>query len=477
MSSPPPAGGQVYQENLAKLSHIDDPVDLMERASICLRLLLRRDDDQALLERSSVAIGEVIGDLPFEAPEAELRAHTRRAAQRCIQILQTAQRERCPRSEISDRCEGTIAPEAEEFAVEPEALAAAPVALAPMPEFSAIVVSDDLGEADDLRYCLPAHLSHLLRHLEYETPDLAPAAKGFASFDELCVAAIAHRLDRVLVFFHKHNPRIVRPLPPPFLLSPEFATKFKAAVNHVVIPAIRNSRLMRMLSTSIDHAHTDAEGFWSHLSDGMPHLLLMAWNNAWDELKLVEVRRGEETVRQVKKETKDLRAMLQPSSPSAYDLPHIGNREIELFKSLLDPATDWWPQMAEVWRACCILYEQEKDPRVFQQQAREGALRDMLLTTFKSIPEPWCDFLLLMCHRVFARITTKYLARFTYNIGQDQASRESRMPYVMRYLKQAEGRSEVRALEHKDELHWLKQGAELRNFLKGLPPGTIRSTL
>jgi hypothetical protein len=460
---------QVFQENIAKLSRIDDPVNLMERASLCLRLVLRRAEDAALLERSSIAIGEIIGELPFDAPEAELRAQTRKAAQRCIQILLTAQCERPARSDLFDHEDESESLIDIDFAAPFETAAASLDAFSPSPEISALVVSGESEDAGDIAYCLPEHLSHLLHHIVYDDPQPPPSALGFSGFDELCAAAIDHRLDRVLTFFHKHNPDATRPLPLPFLLSPEFAANFKAAVRRLVTPAIRESRLMRMLSTTIAPTATDTDRFWGQIDEGMQHLLLMAWNKAWDDLKLIETHRGDETVYQVKKDTKTLRAMLSPEG-AAYDIPHISNREIDLFRTLFDPAEDWWPRLAEIWRACHILYEQEMHPRVFQQQAREGALRDALLAAFKSVPEPWSDFLLLLCHHVFPRITTKYLARFSYNIGQDQAAREARMPYLMRHIKQAEATPAVREAEHRDELQWLKESAELRKFLKGQKP-------
>lgn len=452
---------EVFRSLAAQVGQIDDPLELMEQSYLGLKLLLRRASDGKLFDQFSIALGEIIGDLPFEAPEAELRARTKQAASRCVEVLQRARDRRPPRTE-----EIVVKPAPSKTATAPSKTATTPVIEPPdLPS-----PPSEEKENADLEYSLPPHLAHLLKHMEYDVPEPPPPAKGFTSFDQLFAAAIDYRLDRVFVFFQRSNPKLIRVLPPPFLHAPEFAGKFKAAVRRLILPSIHNSRQSRLLSTNIDFANADVEGFWQQLNDSMRHLLMMAWNAAWNEIKLIEGRRGEDRVLQVKTETRDLRAMLQPSAPSAYDLPRIGNDEIELFKSLLDFSVDWWPKLNEVWRSCHVVYEQEKDPRVFQQQAREGALRDLILAVLEEFPEHWRDHFVLLCHRVFPRLTSRFLERFTYNIGRDEAERARRMPYLMRYLKQARECPEVSLHERQDEAAWQKQGDDLRNYLKGRAP-------
>lgn len=318
----------------------------------------------------------------------------------------------------------------------------------------------------DIEYELPPNLAHLLKRLDYAVPELPEPAKGFEDFEKLCEAAIGRRIDKVLVFFQRHNPDLRRELPPFFLSSPEFAGKFKAAVTRFIFPIIWDSRNIRMLSTSHEWTEDDAESFWEHVTKPLEDSILQGWNAGWDELRLVETRKPDGTrVLQVKDNTKALREMLAPSSPEAYDIPKIGNREIETFRSLLDPRNDWWKRLNHAWRICHDLYEQEKDPRVFQQKARDGALRDNLLGAFARFPPEWGDFLVLACHRVFPRVSSAFLESFVCNFGTTEAQRELHVPYTVRYLRQCKENPDIWLRERQAEQDWQGQMRELSNYL------------
>lgn len=443
---------------------IDDPIELMEQSYSGLTQLLRRAEDGALLDQLSIMLGEIVGDLPFNAQEHDLRRHTRAAAARCVEVLEAARMRRLPRAQQAHSPHSEPEPkpdvvaiaqmEAEDREWEWEAGAEAESGTEPAPP-------------RDLEYSLPPHLDHLLRHIEYDQPAPLPPTGNFANFDDLCLAALNHRLDQVFIFFHKRNPAVIRLLPPPFLLSPEFAERFKTAVATLIFPKIRASRQLRLLASNIDVASATSETFWQSINESMRRLLQLTWNTAWNDLRLIEETRNSEKVLKVKDEVKVLRKLLQPPTPECYDLPHVVNHEIELFKSLLSTTIDWWPSLSEFWWVCHTLYEQEWDPRVFQQQAREGALRDKLLTGFNAFPEPWHDFMLLMMHRVFPRIGTRFLERFAYNLGQSEEARAERMPYLMREIKQARNRPEIRKQEYQDEENWRRQVKALNDYLKG----------
>jgi len=322
----------------------------------------------------------------------------------------------------------------------------------------------------DVEYALPPNLAHLLKRLDYVIPELPPPAKGFDSFEKLCQAAICRRVDKVLVFFHRHNPALKLELPTFFLASPEFAEKFHEAITKFIFPTLWESRQVRMLATSFDWASEDTDSFWDHVTRQLEQGILQGWIQAWDDLRLVEATKNGAKVYQVKENTKALRDVLLPSDPMVYDIPKIGNREIEVFKSLLDPANDWWATLNRSWRVCHDLYEQEKDPRIFQQKAREGAFRDGLLAAFNRFPPEWVDFMVLACHRVFPRVTTTFLEGFATNLGRSEAEREAHIPYTIRYLRQVREIPEIAARERVEEMEWRAKMKELSDFLAKREP-------
>lgn len=430
------AADDQLNETIEILREIDEPKELCECAFSALEILLRRDVDHELLVSLSESVGEIIGKLPFDAAPDVLEKAVRAAAAACIGLLRTAQETRPSRHVAVDETK-----ESDEEAL----------------------------SEDDEFYYLPPNLAHLLKRLEYISFPPREARNGFASFQELYEAAILDKVYNVLVFFHKRCASTSRELPPPFILSSAFAANLQTAIEKLIFPHIGNNRQVRILAPGADWTKINTQSFWTERSTKLiRRKILQLWSRAWDDLKLLKAA-GEEGVNlvQIKESTKLLRVLLAPQPPGEYDIPRIGNAEILFFESLLSTPEDWQASMDAVWQRCQDLYEQEIDPRVFQQKAREGALRDGILAAFKEFPEQWGDFLLLLCHYVFPRISTRFLDQFSASLGTTDAQREARMPYLMRYLRQVRAHPEIKAREVRDDEEWKSQAQELKNFLTG----------
>lgn len=343
-----------------------------------------------------------------------------------------------------------------------------PVPAEPAPAVAAKAAAPR-SDQQDVEYSLPSHLAHLLTRLNYVQAELPRPRRGFDSFEALCVEAVARRIEEVLVVFHKHNPAFLHVLPLPFILSPDFVPRFRRVVEHLIMPELLKSRLLRQMTSRCDWRTVDSESFWEYVDNPLADDMLERWRLAWDDLKLVErVKDDGSRVFQVKETTRALRDLLQPPSPEAYDLPRIGNTEIETLKSLFDPTHDLAGGLHAAWQRCHDLYEQEMEPRVFQQKAREGALRDYLLLAHRQYAGHWGEFMTLTAHRVFGRVTTFFLERFSTNLGRTEQERAGHMPYLMRYLHQVRDRPEIRRREREEEAQWQAQRQELQNVLKGI---------
>lgn len=414
---------------------------LCDTAFEALGALLRRRYDEPLRRLLSELIGEVLSGINFDGSTEEIGAETRLAARKCISILQIAMEKRAPRCATPDNSDQDEDDPPCEMPAE---------------------------EVKDIEYWLPPHLAHLLRRLEYDTPTLAPPQTEYRDFASLFETAIIWRIDTILVFFQRNNSTVTREIPPFFLASEEFAEKFRNVVRGFIFPQIRDSRQGKLLSTTLDLSKVNSENFWDHVTQDARDKVMLVWQQAWDDLKLIEAKKDDGAkVSKIKYCTKDMRDMLAPSSPESYDIPRIGNPEIDVFISLLDTSLDWGLLLNERWGMLHDIYEQEMDPRVFQQQAREGAFRDALLSVFNDIPEQWCDFLALLCHRVFPRADTKFLKAFAVNFGLTDLERRQRAPYLLRYLDQVRQRPEISAREEREESEREIQIKKLRSYLKG----------
>lgn len=311
---------------------------------------------------------------------------------------------------------------------------------------------------------VPAHLQKFLAPLDYVIPRPAPPVSDFPSFRALCEAAVWRSVNKLLIFFQRHNENIVRELPPLFIASPEFARNLRRTIETYIFPAMWETRRMRMLLTNFDRAMADDDTFFARLGDRNTDHILAVWSQCWNALRLIEGPRDSGfNIVKIKEDTKRIRDMLQPSTPLAYDLPKVGNREIEIFKALLDPINDWNLQLARRWKPLNDYYIQEKtalgDPDI-----REGTLRDHLIEIFNGLPEPWGDFILLTAHRVYPRLDSLFLETFTTNFGRTEVAREAVMPYTMRYLRQVRAEPEIRERELREEEEWLNGLTELRKY-------------
>ncbi|OIQ88120.1 hypothetical protein GALL_300120 [mine drainage metagenome] len=425
-----------FDEIVEIICEIDDPIELCECVYSTIESLLWRETDRDLLNAFSEKVGEVIGDIPFEAPAKDRETAIRDAARASLAILRNAREMRASRQSSE------TAPVAEEK-----------------------TASSD----DDEFYYLPPNLAHLLKHVEYTSPAPLEPMQKFETFRQLYETAIINKINNTLVFFHKQCDSTFRDLPRPFILSPAFSKNLQKAIEALIFPHIDSNHQVHILTPGVDWTNIDTQTFWTNRNTQLVRRKIrQLWARAWDELKLVKTA-GEDgvAIAQIKENTKLLRSLLAPTTEDEYDIPRIANREILFFESMIDTPEDWLDSMNAIWQRCQDLYEQEIDPRVFQQKAREGALRDNILLACKEFPEQWGDFLVLLCHYVFPRISTRFLEQFTASLGTTDALREQRMPYLMRYLRLARINPKIKARELKEEEAWRSQSLELRNFLTG----------
>ena len=311
---------------------------------------------------------------------------------------------------------------------------------------------------------LPPHLELYLKPLDYAMPRPPAPVTEFQSFQQLCEAAMWRSVNKVLIFFQRHNEEIARDLPPLYLASPEFAHNFKTVLEQYIFPEMWETRRMKMLLTNFDRSMADDESFFSKLGKRNTDHVLAVWSQTWNALRLIETQGVQGfTIMKIKEATKKIRNGLQPSSSAIYDMPKIGNREIEIFKALLDPANDWWQTLSKMWKPCHDYYIQEKTP-VGDPDIREGTLRDHLIDVINTLPDPWGDFLLLTAHRVFPRLDCTFIEAFVTNFGRTEVAREAVIPYTMRYLRQVRARPEILEREKQEEEEWQGILAELRKY-------------
>lgn len=282
-----------------------------------------------------------------------------------------------------------------------------------------------------------------------------PPPSTHANFDLVFTAAIKRRLRLITTFFQRCNPDAVRDLPLPFLQSPAFATALEEVIDRFILPSMMRSRGVRTLALRQHWHDIDEEAFWLLMEqDISKQIILAAWETAWHVYRqeVVFLRDAEALGwKAIYKATPEFEAMEKALVRPDYFIPQLTNREIDLFTSLLEPIYGR-PALENAWTRLRQFYEQELDRRSYQEQARDGALRDSLLDCFNFFPDRIGELLALLCYFNFPRLTVTYLEAFTRTKGRSYEERQRRIPYLMLFLddervKQAKRQEEIAAAE------------------------------
>ena len=157
----------------------------------------------------------------------------------------------------------------------------------------------------------------------------------------------------------------------------------------------------------------------------------VAWEAAWDQCRQRRIEKNKKTVLVADPVLNEVRALLDPVGDE-YSMPVIRNPELDLFCALafsINPI-----DLEHHWEKLRQIYEQEMETRVYQERAREGALRDTILAAFDAVPDLTGDFLAILCYFCFPNFDLHFLDRFTHNKGQSIQTRQARIPYLMYFL-------------------------------------------
>lgn len=264
-----------------------------------------------------------------------------------------------------------------------------------------------------------------------------PPPSTHPGFEQVFAAAVKRRLRLITTFFQRHNPEAERNVPQPFLQSPRFGAALEEVVDRFILPSMMRSRGVRTLQLRQHWHDIDEEAFWRLMEqDISKQIILAAWETAWHVYRqeVVFLRDAEALGwKAIYKATPEFEAMEKALVRPDYFIPQLTNREIDLFTSLLEPVYGR-PALENAWTRLRQFYEQELDRRSYQEQARDGALRDTLLDCFNFFPDRIGELLALLCYFNFPRLTITYLEAFTRTKGKSLEERQRRIPYLMLFL-------------------------------------------
>ena len=257
-------------------------------------------------------------------------------------------------------------------------------------------------------------------------------------FDDLFSEAMCYQVSRATRFFQRSNPNVQRRLTRPFLLAPAFGHRLEAVVRDIIVPMMRKAtRNIDVIANSRQWSGTNVVEFWEFVEASERFLTPIqgAWKAAWDQCRQRKRDRpgaDGKAVLVADPILRDIRRQLAPA-PSEYTIPTLRNAEIDILWGL---GFDFDPdEMDRHWGRLRQLYEQEMDTRVYQDKARDGALRDSILHAFDKLPEKVGEFIVMLSYFCFPNMDLYFLDRLTHNKGLTVESRRKAIPYLMQFLE------------------------------------------
>ena len=271
-----------------------------------------------------------------------------------------------------------------------------------------------------------------LKRLEPE-----PESNGrqtYGDFETLLSVALQRRVGNAVGFFHRRHPKCVRPMKPPFILAPEFVERLNLVIAQQIVPAMLNSRQMRVIGAMRGWQDVTDVEFWGALGDRYA-TLAMLWEQAWEAFRPTR-RQTKAGARLVASD--ELKQLREDLASDAYMLPRVDDKMISLFVDLIDPAHFNREKLEEAWVRIRQFYEQEMDTGAHQDQARQGALRDSLLAVCDRFDERTGEFIVLQCYWNFPKLNLRFLHSFMASKAVSRDDRERRIPFLVWYLDQPE---------------------------------------
>lgn len=274
------------------------------------------------------------------------------------------------------------------------------------------------------------------RRAEYSIILPPPTPHCCADFDSLLSAALCYRVESVLTFFHRWNPRVQHLSPIPFLLSECFSERLTTVIKALIAPAMSQSRQVLAISGREKWTDIDTASFWDVVDRiGCREALTNAWQAAWERFRPQPAAEGDDNRKSKPTAGPELRALRGLLTSKLYVMPEIRDREINLFISLISPELER-DGLEAIWVKLRQIYQQEMEPQKHQAEAREGALRDALIDSLSGNPGTAFEFIPMLVYWNFPQITDDYLKQFIKNLGSSHAQRLKRVPYLCLYVDQ-----------------------------------------
>ncbi len=253
-------------------------------------------------------------------------------------------------------------------------------------------------------------------------PILVPEKPQFVTFDSLFDSVVCQRIRKNLQPWGVEE--TTRTIQLPFLVSPHFPSSFELMLRTHIFPVLRATRHIQLLSMTYNWNSVGGEKLDEIMAmDIRKNPVLFTWDNYWNK-----IRAGLKDM--------TLNPAENPLTPLCKDARSLGysrptDRDVMLLQSIIHLSSS---AMSDMERGLMQAYEQEFDPPKGTPQAREGALRDLFLSWFDSLPMGMGDFLAIRLYFACPLLDTEYMRKLLTNFGENRKKYEKNVPYLTEFV-------------------------------------------
>lgn len=218
-------------------------------------------------------------------------------------------------------------------------------------------------------------------------------------------------------------------IPHPFFVAPAFAPAFERVVREYVVKSIRSTRRIKELAASRNwQKKGSADRLLAMiLAGGDQNPILYYWDQRWQSFDPARATaKGKGSIRP---EDNPWDTLKEDAAKHEYIPPFY--TDIPMLQRLIRYDGD---EIAEAWQRLAQIYQQEFAPASKNDQARQGAFRDAVLSAIEKLDHHAGDLLVIRAFYDLPKVDRMFLKMLIQSLGRSELERNRKAPLLIQFF-------------------------------------------
>lgn len=218
-------------------------------------------------------------------------------------------------------------------------------------------------------------------------------------------------------------------IPHPFVVSPHFAPVFERVIRDYVLKSIRSTRRIKEMAASRNWQQKGSANrlLSMILADQDQNPILYYWDLRWQGFDPARATaKGKGTIRP---EDNPWDVFREDGTAHEYIPPYY--TDIPMLQRLIRYDGD---EIAEAWQRIAQIYQQEFAPTSKNDQARQGAFRDAILSAVEKLDNHAGDLLVIRAFYDLPKVDRMFLKMLIQSLGRSEMERNRKAPLLIQFF-------------------------------------------